>query len=231
MRQPRSEKPRILILDDDEDIVELLYYNFSKEGYQVQFQFDTTDAIQTLKEFKPHLVILDVMIAPTDGLDLCGMIRQQKSFENTHIFILSAKPAQRYQSLAFQKGGDEFVEKIIGLKPLLSKVHMVLKEGYVIQKRQLEVTLDKIELFRETCSATVNGDVAILNKNEFEILFFLMQNNTKRIPVKSLIKGLWGSSTFMDEKSVLISIDCLKKKLGERIILEPNQNTFTLSKS
>jgi two-component system, OmpR family, alkaline phosphatase synthesis response regulator PhoP len=121
-----SQKHRILIVDDDEDILDLLRYNFFKEGYHVKTLADSAEAIAVASQFRPDLVILDLMMSPYNGIDICRMLRKSERLKNVYIFFLTAKSDDYYQHAVFNVGGDEFVEKIVGLKPLLSKVTSVL---------------------------------------------------------------------------------------------------------
>jgi two-component system, OmpR family, alkaline phosphatase synthesis response regulator PhoP len=226
MKSSSSDKRRILIIDDDEDILELLKYNFSKEGYLVRSLAESTAALKVINEFKPHLIILDLMMSPYNGIEVCRMIRGEASFENVYIFFLTAKSDQYYQHAVFNVGGDEFVEKIIGLKPLMSKVSTVLKENYIIRKRLTEIRTGSLELIRGINTVFLNGKRINLNRQEFEILFFLVQNAGKTISLKQLIKGLWGSTTFMDENSALNLIDNVRRKVGKEIVEERRINLF-----
>jgi two-component system, OmpR family, alkaline phosphatase synthesis response regulator PhoP len=221
-----SHKHRILIVDDDEDILDLLRYNFFKEGYHVKTLSDSADAIAVASQFHPDLVILDLMMSPYNGIDICRMLRQSERFKNVYIFFLTAKSDDYYQHAVFNVGGDEFVEKIVGLKPLLSKVTSVLKENFVIKKRLMKLKVGGLELYRGVETVYNMGNKIILSKPEFEILFFMVQNAGKRISVSQLIQILWGSKTFMDELSVKKFIESVRRKLGQDIIVEKRMDLF-----
>lgn len=221
-----ATKRRILLVDDDEDILDLLTYNLSREGYAVKTLADSTQVLPEARAFHPDLVILDLMMTPFNGIEACRMIRGEQTFQDIYIFFLTAKSDGYYQHAAFNVGGDEFVEKIIGLKPLMSKVRSVLKENYVIRKRLNKVRAGAIELVRGTNTAIVNGHKIALPRNEFDILFFLVQNEGKTIPLRQIISSLWGSTTFMDEKAALNYIDNVRRKIGKEFIEEKRLNLF-----
>ena len=208
---------RILILDDDEDILDLLRYNFLKEGYVVKSISNSINPIKQAKSFKPDLVILDVMMLPYNGIEVCKLFRSDKSLEDIYIFFLTANSDDYYRNAAFNVGGDEFVEKIVGLKPLIAKVTCVLKQKLVIRKR-LTLISGSLELHRGAEIAYWNGKQLTLHEHEFEILFFLVQNPGRVISLSQIVNSLWGSKTFMDEHAVLNFIKNLRNKLGPGVI-------------
>jgi two-component system alkaline phosphatase synthesis response regulator PhoP len=221
-----DKRSRILIVDDDEDILELLSYNFDKEGYSVKTLSSSAEAVTTAREFKPHLIILDLLMYPFNGIEVCRMIRSQEEFKNVYIFFLTAKSEEFHQDTAFNVGGDDFVQKIVGIKPLISKVRSVLKYDFVIKKRLMTMKIDCFEFYRGLDCVYMNGRKIILNKNEFDILFFLAQNPGKKISLGQLIQSLWGSKTFMDESTVKTFIDNVRRKIGRDFIAEKQINLF-----
>jgi two-component system, OmpR family, alkaline phosphatase synthesis response regulator PhoP len=217
---------KIMIVDDDEDILELLKYNLSKEGYIVRTLSESKDAVNAAVEFHPDLVILDLMMSPRNGIDICRDIRSYSQLKDIYIFFLTAKSDEYYQHAVFNVGGDEFVEKIVGLKPLLTKVSSVLRQSLVIKKRLTKLKAGPLELYRGVETVYHAGTKIALSKPEFEILFFMAQNPGKTISLSQIIKTLWGSTVFMDELAVRNFLDNLKRKVGRELIREQRVGYF-----
>src|SRR5690349_20814109 len=123
-----EQKPfRILIVDDDRDILELLEYNLEKEGFKVKSIDDSHVAIRVAREYNPDLIILDIMMPHPNGIEICRELRTMRQFENTYIFFLTAKSENYYLQAALDTGGDDYIEKVMGLRSLTFKVSTVLK--------------------------------------------------------------------------------------------------------
>jgi two-component system alkaline phosphatase synthesis response regulator PhoP len=118
---------RILAVDDDADILELLQYNLEMEGFIVKTVSDCKKALTEAIDFLPDLIILDIMMTPLSGIDICKQLRGLATFRYTYIFFLTARSEHYYQDAALDTGGDDFIEKIIGLRALTNKVATVLK--------------------------------------------------------------------------------------------------------
>jgi two-component system alkaline phosphatase synthesis response regulator PhoP len=213
-----EEKRRILIVDDDEDILQLLQYNLEKEGYEVKILSESDRTVSIAKNFLPDLIILDIMMPEQNGIELCRKLRDKKRFRNTYIFFLTARSESYYQHAVFQTGGDDFIEKIIGLKALTKKINAVLKRDYIIRKSMIEFKAGVLYINRESSSVKKNGLDILLTKPEFEVLFFLAQNPLKEISTDHLIQSIWGSETYLSENSVEIYLQNLQRKLGKDII-------------
>jgi two-component system alkaline phosphatase synthesis response regulator PhoP len=211
-------KRRILIVDDDEDILQLLQYNLEKEGYEVRILSESDRTVSIAKNFLPDLIILDIMMPEQNGIELCRKLRGKKRFKNTYIFFLTARSESYYQHAVFQTGGDDFIEKIIGLKALTKKINAVLKRDYVIRKSVIEFKAGGLYINRESSSVKKNGLDILLTKPEFEVLFFLAQNSLKEISMDHLIQSIWGSETYLSENSVEIYLQNLQRKLGKDVI-------------
>jgi two-component system alkaline phosphatase synthesis response regulator PhoP len=207
-------KRRILIVDDDEDILQLLQYNLEKEGYEVRILSRSDKTVATAKNFLPDLIILDIMMPNQNGIELCRKLRDKNRFKSTYIFFLTARSETYYQHAVFHTGGDDYIEKVIGLKALTKKINAVLKRDYIIRKSVTEFKVGGLYINRESSSVKKNGLDILLTKPEFEVLFFLAQNPLKNISTDHLIQSIWGSETYLSENSVEIYIQNLKRKLG-----------------
>lgn len=222
---------RVLVVDDDSDILDLLKYNLEKEGFKVKTLDNSTKTLSVAKEFSPDLIILDIMMPHPNGMELCNELRSIKRFEETYIFFLTAKSGNSFQQAALNTGGDDYIEKVIGLRALIHKVSSVLKKGFIIRKGISELKIGSLRISRATQSVCFQEHVVNLSKPEFELLFFFAQNPHKIITVENLVHNIWGSEIYLFDTSVELYIDNLKKKIGRNIIqtLQDNRYRFVVS--
>lgn len=217
-----------MLVDDDHDILELLEYNLEKEGFKVKALDDSWNAVKIAKDFGPDLIILDIMMPHPNGIEICRELRSIKRFENTYIFFLTAKSESYYQQAALDTGGDDFIEKVVGLRALTYKVSTVLKRKFVIRKSVPILKIGNLSINRRLSSVRV-GDLEItLSKPEFELLFFFAQNPRKVISQENLLCNIWGSEIYLFDTSIDVYIQNLKKKLGLDLIHRTLDNRYRL---
>jgi two-component system, OmpR family, alkaline phosphatase synthesis response regulator PhoP len=209
---------RILLVDDDPDILDLLEYNLEKEGYKVKTLEESSSAVHVAKSFSPDLIILDLMMPHPNGIEICKELRGMKRFEDTYIFFLTAKSENYYQQAALDTGGDDYIEKVVGLRALTYKVATVLKRSFVIRKSIPELQIGKLRLNRKSKSVIIERVQVELNKPEFELLFFMAQNPDKIITRENLLCNIWGSEIYLVDASIDGYIQNLQSKLGVSVI-------------
>lgn len=227
-----EKKPfKVLLVDDDWDILELLEYNLEKEGFKVKSVEDSYQAVDVAREFEPDLIILDIMMPHPNGIEICRELRSIKRFENTYIFFLTAKSETYYQQAALDTGGDDFIEKVVGLRALTYKIKTVLRRRFVIRKSVPELRIGGININRRSGSVTIGKHEITLSKPEFELLFFFAQNPRKIISHENLLCNIWGSEIYLFDKSIEVYIQNLKKKLGLDLIRRTPDNRYRLDPS
>jgi two-component system alkaline phosphatase synthesis response regulator PhoP len=225
-----SKPMRILVVDDDEDILQLLKYNLEREGFKVKTVEQSVKALRVAWEFCPDLIILDLMMPHPNGIELCREFRSSKRFQQTYIFFLTAKSESYYQHAALQTGGDDYIEKITGLRSLTHKINSVLKKRFVIRKSITELTVGGLKINRGSASVRAsNGDEIILNRNEFDLLFFFAQNPGRTITQENLVHILWGSDIYVGDKSIDLLIHNLSRKTGLSLIHKIYDNRYRLN--
>ena len=217
---------RVLLVDDDWDILELLEYNLEKEGFKVRTLEDSLQAVDVAKEFSPDLIILDIMMPHPNGIEICKELRSIKRFEDTYIFFLTAKSESYYQQAALDTGGDDYIEKVVGLRALTYKVKTVLKRRFVIRKSVPELKVGNMSINRRAGSVKIGDAVIMLSKPEFELLFFFAQNPGKVISQENLLANIWGSEIYLFDTSIEVYIQNLRKKLGMHIIHKTTDNQY-----
>jgi len=220
---------RVLVVDDDRDILELLAYNLEKEGFKVKVIEESWEAVKAAKEFMPDLVILDIMMPHPNGIEICKELRSIKRFEDTYIFFLTAKSETYYRQAALDTGGDDFIEKVVGLRALTYKVKTVLKRSFVIRKSIPELRVGNLIISRYSNSVKVGESEVVLNKPEFELLFFFAQNPNKIISQENLLRNIWGSEIYLFDTSIEVYIQNLRTKLGFDLIRRTSDNRYRLA--
>ncbi len=224
------KKHRVLVVDDDRDILELLKYNLEKENFQVKSIEDSAKAIDAVVDFNPELIILDIMMPHVNGIELCRLIRQLPGFKDTYIFFLTARSEYYYQQAAIETGGDDFIEKVVGLRALTNKVTAVLKRNFVIRKRDLVIHAGKLYLNRRSGVAKIGTEEIKLSPPEVDLLFFFVQNPGKVITAENLLGNIWGSEIYSVSKSIEVYIENLSRKLGKNWIIPLGEGRYRLRK-
>lgn len=220
---------RILVVDDDPDILELLQYNLEKEGFKVKTLEDSRRVIETALNFKPDLIILDIMMPEVSGIEACKLLRRLPGFRNTYIFFLTAKSEHYYHEAALDTGGDDFIEKIVGLRSLTSKISMVLRQNFKIHKSRAQISFGNLKVNRRSMTADVKGTVVELSKPELELLFFFVQNPRKTITTANLLGNIWGSDIFSISTTLEVYLNNLTEKLGGKWITEIEKGKYRLT--
>jgi two-component system alkaline phosphatase synthesis response regulator PhoP len=169
------------------------------------------------------------MMPHPNGIELCREFRSIRRFEDTFIFFLTAKSESYYQQAALDTGGDDYIEKIIGLRALTYKIGTVLREKFVIRKSIRELKIVNLLIKRKSHSVWVDGKEIILNPPEFEVLYFLAQNPNKDISAENLLKNLWGSDLYWVDTSIENYIKNLIDKFGHIQLLGHHHYRFDVT--
>ena len=221
-----KEIPRILLVDDDKDLLDLLKYNFEKEGFVVKTLSKGSKALATSKKFRPDLIVLDIAMPDENGIDLCREIRSYRCFKSIYIFFLTGRSESHYRDAALEMGADDFIEKLSGIRALTNKVSAVLKNRFIIKKSVPTLSVDDLIINKRSELVYLKNEPISLSKPEFEILFFLMQNPNKLVSRKNLIKIIWGSEMFVLDSSVHSYIENLQRKVGKKRVETINKDGY-----
>jgi len=207
---------KILLVDDEKDIVEFLKYNLIQEGFDVITAFDGKEAIDKLKE-KPDLIILDVLMPKMDGYETCEKIRSIKEFKNTPVIFLTAKSAESDEIKGLNLGADDFIKKPISPKKLIARVKSNLRKSEKLPPEvgSKEIKYGPLVINREKYSVTVDGTPVIFPRKEFEILSFLASNPGKVFHRDKILADIWGTDVFVVERTVDVHIRKIREKLGK----------------
>jgi two-component system alkaline phosphatase synthesis response regulator PhoP len=212
-------KNKILLVDDEEDILDLLEYNLSKEGYEVKRAADGLSAIELAKEFIPQLVLLDVMMPKLDGIETCRRLRQIAKLDEVYIVFLTARSEEFSEIAAFEAGANDYLTKPIKPRALISRVNAFFKrENKTVQDQQV-INIDNLVIDRTSYTVTKNNEKIILPKKEFELLHFLSQHPDVVYSREDLLKYIWGTDVYVVPRTVDVHIRKVREKIGEDYIV------------
>src|SRR5690606_18955107 len=209
---------KILVVDDDPDILEMLKYNLKKEGYNVMVESNGRKALETAKTFIPDLVILDIMMPDQDGVETCRQMRDIPELYNAFILFLTA-PSEEYSEVAaFDIGADDYITKPIKPRALMSRISAMFRRGEQKQKDVHTVTIGDLAIDKTSYIVTLKGDQFTLPKKEFELLYFLAQNPNKVFSRDDLLQNIWGTDVYVLARTVDVHIRKVREKIGEGYI-------------
>lgn len=209
---------KILLVDDDPDILELLEYNLAKENFQLAKASDGKEALEIAKEFKPNLVILDVMMPVMDGIETARQMKLLPEFKNTIILFLTARGEEYTEIAAFEAGGADYVVKPIKPRALVSRIKAMLSREGGPEESQDIIQIGDLIINRTQYLATFQGRNLILPKKEFELLSFLAKHPNKVFNRDELLENVWGSDVYVVERTVDVHIRKLREKIPEYYI-------------
>lgn len=210
---------KILIVDDEPDILEFLQYNLRKEGYEVVTANDGRQALVVAEQTKPNLIILDIMMPELDGVETCRILRSKKEFADTPVAFLTARDEDFSQIAALDVGGDDYITKPIKPRVLLSRINALLRRS----SRQSDDVVAQIELHdliidREKVLVFRGKDTVELPRKEFEILWLLASKPGRVFTREEIFDKIWGSDVIVGNRTIDVHIRKLRERLGEEYI-------------
>ena len=210
---------KILLVDDEVDILEFISYNLEKEGYKVFTAKNGLEAIKVAEKTTPHLIILDVMMPEMDGIAACEEIRQIPSLKNTVIAFLTARGEDYSQITGFEAGADDYITKPVRPKVLVSRVKALLKrtgettEQPVIQDSNT-VTIGNLLIDKERYLIRIGDEEMILPRKEFELLSLLVSKPGKVFTREEIYYSVWGDNVVVGDRTIDVHIRKLREKIG-----------------
>jgi two-component system alkaline phosphatase synthesis response regulator PhoP len=213
---------RLLIVDDEQDILEFLSYNLKKEGFQVYTTTESKKAIDLAREINPHLILLDIMMPDMDGIETCERIRDTPEIKNCIVAFLTARSEDYSQIAGFEAGGDDYISKPIRPKLLVSRLKALLKRlennsNNNITEQKIR-TLGNIIIDADKYVVIVNGLEVYLPKKEFSLLQLLSSRPSKVFTRDEIFEFIWGEDVFVGDRTIDVYIRKLREKLGENTI-------------
>jgi len=208
---------KILCVDDEPDILEILKYNLSNEGYNVSTAADGKSAIKLAYNISPNLIIMDIMMPRMDGIEACEKIRSDEKFNDTIIMFLTARGEDYSHVAAYDAGADDYVTKPVKPKVLVSKVKGLLRRlKKVIAKDINEIVFDDIKIDREKYKVYISNNVLNLPRKEFELLYLLASKPDKVYKREKIMETVWGSEVVVGDRTIDVHIRKLREKIGDK---------------
>ena len=208
---------KILCVDDEPDILEILKYNLSNEGYNISTAADGKSAIEMAYNISPNLIIMDVMMPNMDGIEACEKLRSDDKFNDTIIMFLTARGEDYSHVAAYDAGADDYVTKPVKPKVLVSKVKGLLRRlQKVIAKDINEIVFDDIKIDREKYKVYISDKVLNLPRKEFELLYLLASKPDKVFKREKIMETVWGSEVVVGDRTIDVHIRKLREKVGDK---------------
>lgn len=206
---------KILLVDDEPDILEIVGYNLTNEGYQVVTAKNGLEAVKKAKKEKPQLIILDVMMPEMDGIEACEAIRKIPELSASLITFLTARGEDYSQVAGFDAGADDYITKPIKPKVLVSKVKALLRRLKAEETSKSLMTIGKLVINREEYKIILDGDEIILPRKEFELLSLLASKPNKVFKREDILDRVWGNEVVVGGRTIDVHIRKLREKIGD----------------
>ena len=206
---------KILLVDDEPDILEIVGYNLSAEGYQVITADNGVNAVKKAKKEKPHLIILDVMMPEMDGIEACEAIRKVPELSSTIITFLTARGEDYSQVAGFDAGADDYITKPIKPKVLISKVKALLRRLKSEDTNQSVIKIGKLTINRDEYKIILGNEEIILPRKEFELLSLLASKPGKVFKREDILDRVWGNEVVVGGRTIDVHIRKLREKIGD----------------
>lgn len=203
---------KVLIADDEPDILEILKYNLSNEGYEVVTAKDGDEALEKARRTQPDLIVLDVMMPKKTGVEVCQILRAQQAFKETLIIFLTAVSDEGTQIKGLETGADDYVSKPVSPRVFLSKVNALFRRLNKTEARIL--TIENLTIDPERFIVQVNGNDIVLAKKEFELLYLLALKPGRVFLRNEILKQVWGNDVIVGDRTIDVHIRKIRQKLG-----------------
>lgn len=207
----------ILLVDDDEDILELLEYNLSTEGFEILKAQDGEEAMELATSKLPDLILLDIMLPEKDGLQIIRELRQQRSTRHIPVIFLTAKDSEVDEIVGLEMGADDYIVKPISIRKLVARVKAALrKPANATRPSEGILRFGELEIDPDAYQVHIEGDEVKFTKKEFEVLAYLASHPGRVITRENLLNEIWGYDAVVVDRTIDVHIRKIREKLGER---------------
>jgi len=208
---------KILVVDDDPDILEFLTYNLKKEGYEVADALNGRVALQIAEKFKPDLILLDVMMPELDGIQTCQELRKNSQFKDVFIVFLTARIEEYSEIAGFSAGADDYITKPIKPGALLSRIKAILKRKHT-SNDQTVIKLKDIVIDKNSYDVSYKGEKIHFARKEFELLYMLASQPGKVFSREKILEQIWGNDVYVGDRTVDVHIRKIREKVDPDFI-------------
>ncbi|RPE14414.1 DNA-binding response regulator [Chitinophaga lutea] len=216
MMEPAVAVGKILVVDDEADILEIISYNLRSAGYETVTAKDGSEAIQKAKIFRPDLIMLDIMMPNKNGIDTCKEIRKLPEFKETMVLFLTALNDEKSEIEGLNMGADDYIAKPIKPKLLVSRINALFRRLNKVEEQQLH--LGDLVIDREKFTVTYKGVEIILAKKEFELLQLLASKPGRVFLRNEILNQVWGTEVIVGDRTIDVHIRKIRQKLGVDLI-------------
>jgi len=213
-----SDKKKILVVDDDEDILELLKYNLDKEGYRVKTSNNGVRAVEIAHSFLPDLILLDIMMPVQDGVETCRQLRAISGMADTFIIFLTARVEEYSEIAAFEVGADDYLVKPIKPRALMSRIGAMFRRNSSHAENPEKIVVGELAIDRRSYVVKLGKQEFNLPKKEFELLYFLASHRGKVFNRDELLHNIWGTDVYVLARTVDVHIRKIREKIGDGFI-------------
>ena len=207
---------KILLVDDEPDVIEIIRYNLDQKGYKIYTASDGKEALKKAKKNIPNLIIMDVMMPKMDGIEACEQFRNDERFSDTIIMFLTARGEDYSYVAAFEAGADDYVTKPIKPKIIVSKVKALLRRLKNEEQTQEKIHIGKLIIDRDQYEVTHMGKSFSMPRKEFELLYLLASKPDKVIKRDKIMEIVWGSEVVVGDRTIDVHIRKLREKIGDK---------------
>jgi DNA-binding response OmpR family regulator len=208
-----SQTYKILVVDDEKDLCEILQFNLASEGFDIEVAYSAEEALSKSVE-RFDLLLLDVMMGGMSGFKLADKIRKELGL-SVPIIFLTAREAEIDLLTGFNVGGDDYLSKPFSIKELVARIKAVLRRGKTVEIKSKVITVDHMELDLNRKSVTIHNESVMLTRKEFEILAMLVSHQGKYLSRQEILDRIWSDDVIVTERNVDVNIARLRKKIGE----------------
>jgi two-component system alkaline phosphatase synthesis response regulator PhoP len=206
----------ILVADDEQDILEIISYNLLKEGYTVYTAKDGNEALEKARMLEPDMLILDVLMPYKSGIEVCRILRSETKFNNTLILILTALSDEGSHIKGLDSGADDYVSKPVSPKVLISRVNALFRR--IVQEDNDVLTAGNIIIDASQYTVSVNGNIILLARKEFELLYLLASKPGRVFLRNEILEQVWGNEVIVGDRTIDVHIRKIRQKLGVNCI-------------
>lgn len=213
----KNQQFKILVVDDEPDILEFIEYNLKREGYSVALASNGQEGIDKATENTPDLIILDVMMPLLDGIEACRRLREKEQFKNTFIVFLTARSEEYSEIAGFNVGADDYISKPIKPRVLISRINAILRRKAPTET-STRISIGNLEIDRESYSVKRDGVKIPMAKKEFELLHLLAGKPGKVFTRENILEKVWGDDVLVVDRTIDVHIRKIREKLGDAYI-------------
>ncbi len=210
---------KILIVDDEPDIVDFIEYNLQKEDFITAKAYNGEDALRIAADFRPDLIILDVMMPQMDGIDTCRRLRQNPDLASTYIMFLTARSEEYSEIAGFEAGADDFVNKPVKPRALMSRISAIARrKSLTVDPDSNSVSHKGIKIDPSSYTVSIEDKELPFPKKEFELLYLLMSKPGKVFTREKILNKIWGESVYVVDRTIDVHIRKIREKIGDDMI-------------